>query len=174
MSYLLLTHVPEHWPGLTWIILFYFMLAVWCKGWWRMTHLAKLMQSCNKEHGCYSVCFSCLPTSTDLIWRTKLVLHYQIYDETSIETGLKISQLCPLLSVEQLIICDDIVQSLLNMCMCDVCSLIHISIKYRGMIKKMSHLRSIYFRCSHLCDSSWIPEVMSAEFVMFWHDTWNL
>ena len=85
---------------LTWFDLFYFILFFRCKGWWRMTRLGKLMWSCNKERGCYSVHFSCSPTSTVLIYKTKLVLHYQIYDETSVETGLKISQLCPLSSVE--------------------------------------------------------------------------
>ena len=74
-----------------------------------MTHLAELMQSYSKVCGCYLVRSLCSSTSTDLIYKTKVVLHYQIYNETFVEIGLKMSRLCPLSSVEWLIIFVDIV-----------------------------------------------------------------
>ena len=47
----------------------------------RPTHL--------KVHGWYSVRFSCSPTSTNYIYTTKLLLHSQIYNETSTNFRLK-------------------------------------------------------------------------------------
>ena len=44
----------------------------------------------HKVHGCYSIRSSCSPASTDQIWTTKLVLHYQIYDEAPAKIGLAI------------------------------------------------------------------------------------
>ena len=39
-----------------------------------------------KVCGCYLVCLSCSPTFTNYIYKTKIVLHYQLYDETYAET----------------------------------------------------------------------------------------
>ena len=54
------------------------------------------------------------------------------------------SQLCALLSAECLLIVEDVLQSLLNMCLADVCSsssINHLLIKLRELVKRTSHLR---------------------------------
>jgi hypothetical protein len=85
-----------------------------------------------------------------------------IYPDIVMDWIFRSSQFCSLLSVEYILIFEDVVQSLSNMCLYDVCSLIfsdHIPIKYRGPIKKMSYLRLIYIcflTCLWLIQSNWI------------------
>lgn len=103
----------------------------------------------HKVCGCDLVCFSCSPTYTYHIYTTKFVLHQQTYDETCLKSGLKnqisldlvmviikmhvcwflecihkSSHMCSLLSVDQLLIFEDVVQNLSDICLYDVCSLI--------------------------------------------------
>ena len=57
------------------------------------THVLKMLTfagASNKVYGCYLVHLLCSPNSTIKIHTTKLVLHYQIYDETFARLGLKI------------------------------------------------------------------------------------
>ena len=71
----------------SWVMRIYFflphlcLLSALCQPFWRpgLPHVTILIRKC----GCCLVSFSCSLTSIDWICTTKLVLHQQIYDETS-------------------------------------------------------------------------------------------